>query len=166
MSEVRGCSLLLVILLSIGCTAANDDDIDLVHDACERVVLAPALDTTSHEREAIEIGAELWNESARTRLELGEPRGDAVVPVRFQDAATAFRGFYDDVNGIVFVNRRLEDVGAESITIAHELGHAFGLVHVPRDERPSVMNPGNLVELPTIEDVEALALLWGRCDER
>ena len=50
-----------------------------------------------------------------------------------------------------------------AITIAHEIGHSFGLVHIPTDVRPSLMNPANLTVLPTAADVATLAGLWGRC---
>jgi len=49
-------------------------------------------------------------------------------------------------------------------SVAHELGHAFGLVHVPQSERTSLMNPGNISTPPTVEDQAALAALWGTCE--
>ncbi|HEY5949139.1 MAG TPA: matrixin family metalloprotease, partial [Kofleriaceae bacterium] len=48
------------------------------------------------------------------------------------------------------------------IVVAHELGHAFGLVHV--SDRPSLMNPGNVTTPPNESDRQALAGLWGTCD--
>ena len=62
----------------------------------------------------------------------------------------------------MFINTDL--AGAPlAVTIAHEIGHAFGLVHVPADQRTSVMNPNNLVVEPTAEDVDTLATRWGGC---
>ncbi|HEY0881746.1 MAG TPA: M66 family metalloprotease, partial [Archangium sp.] len=82
------------------------------------------------------------------------------VPMRFRSAAAVFRGIYEPVTGLVSINRGLEG-SDRTITIAHELGHALGLPHVPASERASVMNPGNLTVLPTAEDVAALQQRWG-----
>ena len=60
-----------------------------------------------------------------------------------------------------FVNDDLAG-GPLVVTIAHEIGHAFGLVHV--SDRPSVMNVGNLVVEPNTGDVTALVALWSTCD--
>ena len=54
---------------------------------------------------------------------------------------------------------------AQAVTIAHEIGHAFGLAHVPAGERASVMNPGNLNIEPNADDAATLALRWGACRE-
>lgn len=78
--------------------------------------------------------------------------GGADISVVFASGGPSEFGFYD--NGIVTINRDLDDDRA-AITIAHELGHAFGLVHV--SDRPSVMNPGNLTIAPTAEDRASIA---------
>jgi hypothetical protein len=46
--------------------------------------------------------------------------------------------------------------------IAHEIGHAFGLVHVTG--RASVMNAGNIDVAPNAGDAADLSALWGACD--
>ena len=79
----------------------------------------------------------------------------------FATAAPAIFGFYDG-NGDISINQEL-DADKAAVTIAHELGHAFGLVHVPASVRPSVMNPGNLSVTPTAGDRDALAAIWGTC---
>jgi predicted Zn-dependent protease len=51
------------------------------------------------------------------------------------------------------------------VTIAHELGHTFGLWHVHPSTRRSVMNPGNTTITPTERDVDSVRALWGNsCD--
>ncbi|HVR00521.1 MAG TPA: matrixin family metalloprotease [Polyangia bacterium] len=93
----------------------------------------------------------------------GDPSTDnpsGAVPLHFQAAAPPSHGFFDPARGEIFVN---VDLGARplAVTIAHELGHAFGLVHVT--DRASVMTAGNLDVQPNVGDVAALAKLWGAC---
>jgi predicted Zn-dependent protease len=64
---------------------------------------------------------------------------------------------------VIVVNRNLDTGRALTITIAHEVGHAMGLVHVKKSERPSVMVPGNTDEPPGASDREALVAIWGDC---
>ena len=106
----------------------------------------------------------LWNDRAGTHLMMGaDPQagsGASGLPIHFQNAGPPFHGLYDAPSGQVFINTDL--AGAPlAVTIAHEIGHAFGLVHVPADQRTSVMNPNNLVVEPTAEDVDTLATRWG-----
>ena len=71
---------------------------------------------------------------------------------------------YDDEGAVVYINHDLD--GRETaITVAHELGHAFGLYHVRKEERTSVMNHGNLVHEPNDSDVDALEDVWGACSD-
>lgn len=88
----------------------------------------------------------------------------AVIPIELERAPAAFHGFYDDEAGVIYLNDQLADRRQLAIVLAHELGHAFGLVHVSPAERTSLMNPGNLTTPPTDEDQAALEALWGRCD--
>lgn len=102
----------------------------------------------------------LWRDHGAAAL--GAANG-ASLEVKFELATGAFHGLYDDRSGVIYVNERLTDPTTLSIVLAHELGHAFGLHHVSPDERPSVMNPGNLDIAPTDEDRRTLEALWGVC---
>lgn len=63
---------------------------------------------------------------------------------------------------MIFINDDL-DGQPLAVTVAHELGHAFGLVHVDPSVRASVMNPGNLSTPPTAADAAQVTGLWGAC---
>ncbi len=104
-----------------------------------------------------------WNEVAGTRLTLEDVAGAARLPVEFEEAAPAFFGIYLDEEGRVVINRRLTEPHGRAVTIAHEMGHAFGLVHLEPETDISVMNPANLEVEPTPEDAGRLAEIWGRC---
>jgi Zn-dependent peptidase ImmA (M78 family) len=80
-------------------------------------------------------------------------------------AAPGVFGFYDDVDVKLEISDALSD-DQRAIVIAHELGHAFGLVHVAATERASVMNVANLRIAPTAADQLAVAALWGDCANR
>jgi hypothetical protein len=134
-------------------------------DPCAPVTLVPDATATDVQLQGLAAGAALWNASASTDLvpaTVGGGSGGPTLPVHFQAAAAPFHGLYDPSGGQVFINDDL--TGEElAITIAHEIGHSFGLVHIPTAERASLMNPANLTVLPTAADVSTLAGLWGRC---
>jgi hypothetical protein len=159
--------------LVLGCAEQVDGGpILLTFDPCQPVDVVPDPAATPAQRQAIAGGIALWNDLAATRLRLmggvdgteAPAAGAPVIPLHYQGAAAAFHGFYDDKRGEIFINLGLVDHPRE-ITIAHEIGHAFGLLHVSTDERPSVMNTGNLVIAPTAGDADALAARWGRCTQ-
>ena len=87
------------------------------------------------------------------------------MAVEFVPSAPGVYGLYDDTDLILEISNALTD-DQRAIVIAHELGHAFGLVHVPKEERASVMNVGNLQIVPTDDDRLAVAALWGDCANR
>lgn len=131
-------------------------------DACAPIAVnAPSADDAR--AAGIEQALASWRDHGVGSLTLGAAAGVAAIELRFEAAAPAFHGYYDDELGVIYVNTALADRDQLAVTVAHELGHAFGLWHVSADERTSVMNPGNLRTAPTDDDAAALAELWGAC---
>jgi hypothetical protein len=134
-------------------------------DPCTPVTLVPDATATAVQLQGVGAGAALWNASATSDLmpdSSGAAAAGPLLPIHFQVAGAPFHGLYDAPSGQIYINDDL--TGEElAITIAHEIGHSFGLVHIPPDVRPSLMNPANLTVLPTAADVATLAGLWGRC---
>jgi len=149
--------------LLIGCSGSPaDQHLDIVFDVCAPIaVVAP--DATLEQRAGIERGVDLWRDRGVTTLSLDAAIDAPSVEIQFDDAAANFHGIYEDEIGVIFVNRDLTDLDALGVTVAHELGHAFGLWHVDVAERLSVMNPGNLSITPTDGDQLALTEVWGSC---
>lgn len=147
-----------------GCANNGDDGvIDTTFDACQPLLL-DAQDGSGDEKLSIAAAAQLWNELAGTQLTVDPAVGaDHVVPVFFDDAGANFHGQYDDKEGVIYVNDALDSDHARAVTIAHEVGHAFGLFHVDAKDHVSVMNDGNLVEEPNDFDAANVAALWGSC---
>jgi hypothetical protein len=135
----------------------------LTYDACQPLALLPDPVVTDAQATGIAAGIAFWNDLAGTALQVGSPDPGAAmptVPIHFQGAAAPFHGLYD--GGQIYINDDL--AGApQSVVIAHEVGHAFGLVHIPSSERPSLMNPGNMTIEPTAADIDTLSTLWGHC---
>lgn len=131
-------------------------------DACLPTALVLDGSVTAAQSAGIAAAVALWNDRAGTQLTLAGDQGGPALPVHFQTAAPPFHGFYDAPSGQVFINDDLSGAPL-AITIAHEIGHAFALAHVPTDRRSSVMNPNNLVVEPTNEDIDTLAMRWGVC---
>lgn len=142
----------------VGCGTGSTGP-TLTFDPCDPTAIT-AHDATTDQLASIDLAIGMW----RMRGVAGLARSDATqVAVEFREASDAIYGFYDDTTATVYINTRVVDPDRRAITIAHELGHALGLVHVSLDERVSVMNPGNLTIAPTTEDSAALVQLWGSC---
>lgn len=144
-----------------GCAAPADDVLDRTFDVCAPIAI-DVIGADPAQRASVDDAIALWRARGATGLGAGGA-GAPRIEIRFEPAAPAHYGYYADETGVVYVNARLEDPDARAVTIAHELGHAFGMWHVERDDRPSVMNPGNLAIAPNQADAEALLDLWGAC---
>ncbi len=146
------------VIALCACGAPSSPETDgILYSPCALVLIEPEDGTTGPERESVSTAITLWRDVGLTTLSTSE---GVSVAVRFKKAPSMFHGVYEPSSGVVFINRELN--GAErDITVAHELGHALGLPHVPPEERASVMNPGNLIVLPSPSDQAALQRLWG-----
>jgi hypothetical protein len=155
--------LTLAALGAAGCgpgTAAGGPG-GLSFDPCAPVALVPDAASTPGEQEGVAVAVALWNQAAATRLGVG-PSDAVEVPVHFQTAAAPDHGLYDAARGQIYINDDLSGPPL-AITVAHEIGHAFGLVHVDPAIRASVMNAGNQTTPPTPADAGQLSALWGAC---
>ena len=151
------------VAVAIGCGDAGIADGEAIaFDACAPLTLVPDASLTDAQAAGIDAAIALWNQRAGTRLARSGSQEISGLPIHFQAAAPPFHGLYDAPRGQVFINTDLAGE-ALTITIAHEVGHAFGLSHVSAGQRTSVMNPNNLVVEPTPEDIDTLAMRWGVC---
>jgi len=145
-----------------GCGGGLSSSDWVMFDACAPLAIVPDVGVTDAQSGGIVAGMGLWNDRAGTHLTLAASGDTAGVPLHFQAAAANFHGLYDAPNAQVYINTDLSG-SVLAVTIAHEIGHVFGLSHVPPEQRTSVMNPNNLVVEPTAEDVDTLATRWGVC---
>jgi hypothetical protein len=160
-------SVVFLLLAGAGCAADTDDRVlDITYDPCDARVLTDD-DATDAELQNLGAAFELWNRSGGgfrlQRIDQGGAREPPPLVVHFRSSLGPFHGYYDDEVGEISIHRGLRD-RAEAVTIAHELGHAFGLWHVKPSTRASVMNPGNTTVAPTERDVDSVRALWGTCD--
>jgi len=154
---LRSTSLVFLAVLGACNNSGGDDTINITHDVCDPITVT-STSPTELQAAGIDAALDLWRAHGVRSLARAD---EAPIEIRFEPAAGAFRGVYDDESGVVFVNSNLADPKILSIVIAHELGHAFGLPHVT--EYPSVMTPGNITTTPTDADQRALEALWGIC---
>jgi hypothetical protein len=130
-----------------------------VFDPCAPLVIAAADDSTAAERASLDEAVAMWRAMSGAQVTTDDLPDAPRLVVTFRDAALVFFGIYEP-SGIA-VNRGLTDPSMRAVVLAHELGHAFGLLHV--SDPASVMKPGNLTVPPAARDAEALAALWGVC---
>lgn len=141
----------------------GDTHFDVTFDPCAPVVLVPAADASEAEIEGIRAAIDMWHAVVPVKLQLEDLADARRLPIVFEDAPLLYYGLYEDETGRILINRRLTDDLARAVTIAHELGHAFGLYHVSPEERPSVMNNGNLEIPPTLIDAQQILSLYEDC---
>jgi hypothetical protein len=136
--------------LSCGTSGAGTLPDGVFHTPCGPLTVSLAGEVSAAQRENIISALGAWNSHGFTRLSVegeGEP-----IALKFDRSSPVFHGFYDPQTGEVLINQEVEDPWELQVVVAHELGHAMGLAHVARSERPSVMNSGNLTLAPTPED--------------
>jgi hypothetical protein len=157
--------LFLSLALVGGCASApQDTTLDIVNDVCEPTAVIAPSDASDGELASIDEALAMWSALGFDQLERAAPAdGEQAVSIVFQEAAEMFHGLYDDEHGVVYINSKLTDDHQRAVTVAHELGHSLGLVHVDPGARISVMNPANLVVEPNGGDAEELVALWGAC---
>jgi hypothetical protein len=155
---LAGLRVAVVAFVLAGCGSGPSGPA-LTFDPCQPVVIA-APSVTADQRTGITDAIALWSAAGVTTLSMGDA---PQVTIEYKAGASIEYGFYDDTTATVYVNTEVTDAALRAIVVAHELGHALGLVHVPAATRLSVMNPGNLTVAPTADDVAALAAIWGSC---
>jgi len=157
--------VIFALALVTACASEGDGVIDRMFDPCAPLVLDTS-SATPAQQDGVRDAIALWSARGVTSFADAATADAPVIPVLFEDASPAVHGYYDDETAVIYVNAVLDaDPEARAITIAHELGHAFGLYHVERDDRVSVMNPANLRTPPTEDDQHAVESLWGLCGD-
>src|SRR5882757_6117211 len=125
--------LLLALSHVVGCTDESAGAPGLTFNACAPLDIGLPPGLTAEQLQGVTDAVAMWNQAASTALgstAASEPIAGPMVPLAFQAAAPPFHGLYDNQEGRIFINQDLTDVAPLSITIAHEIGHAFGLPHV------------------------------------
>jgi hypothetical protein len=155
-----------ILILALGGTAAcsANDDIETVYDPCSPLTIAVAPDLGAAETQGIEGAIAAWAQVLPAQIVIGAgPRADDVLPIEFVPGDTFYRGIYWDSLGTISIGRDRLAPEDYALAIAHEMGHAFGLYHVAKSDRASVMNVGNLELAPNDDDAAAVRAHWDTC---
>ncbi|MFP4598193.1 MAG: DUF6782 family putative metallopeptidase [Persicimonas sp.] len=151
-------------LLVAGCgNTEHDSTLDVVYNPCEPLNIEVQGEADADQLASVDEALAMWNQLAPVALNREAADAATTIPVRFESGAPMLHGYYEDETGEVIINRSLSDERARAITVAHELGHAFGLRHVAAKKRSSLMNSGNLDTGLTDADADALLLRWNDC---
>lgn len=154
--------LLLSVVLAAGCTSQPEEP-ETVYDPCSPLTLSLSSSATAAERRGVEEAIAAWDARLPVQMVIGDgEQSSSVLPIHFVDAS-AFRAVYWDGPGYISIARKRLAESEYGLAVAHEMGHAFGLMHVTPDERSSVMNVGNLEIAPTEMDAEELIARWESC---
>lgn len=142
----------------------SNDEVETMFDPCSSLTIAVTSDYPE-DLTAVEDAMAAWARvvPANDVTVTSEPPVAGMLSVRFIPGQRAMRGGYFDAVGVVDISRDMLAPETYPIAVAHELGHAFGLLHVSGSARPSVMNVGNTTIEPTAEDAAAVIALWASC---
>lgn len=149
--------LLLAVLLVpilIGCRAECDGS------------FTASLSLSIEERRALETSAKRWEtfSGRKVRIRYGEDPGKCFVRPADEIKEKAACGLYKGASdGDILIGRNCDLWGLElEAVILHEIGHSFGLEHVPQ-EPPSIMSPmAGALEFTLVDAAECRAA--GACD--
>jgi hypothetical protein len=160
---VKRCYLAAALAVS---ACATNQDVETTFDPCSPLAIAvdsPHADDTAVVTAALAAWGRVLPVQA-TATASAPVSGE--LTVRFLDGEQPVRGVYWDAIGVVEISRDMLEPRAYPVAVAHELGHAFGLVHVDAADRPSVMNVGNTTVEPTPEDAALVIAKWPSCRDK
>lgn len=150
-----------LVASTFGCQQAPQH-FQTIFDPCAPIALSAATGTRPDELAGIGDAIAMWKRVASVELATDAIAGARRLPIQFETGIW-YDGSFDDLLGRITIARQISDPHVRAVVIAHELGHAMSLYHVPASDRRSVMNPGNRTVEPTADDGAALARVWGDC---
>lgn len=151
-----------LVLLSSGCLAG--DNIDTTFDPCSPLTIVARFDTLDDELQSVDAAIASWTQVLPTRISLARDEENSEgLKIAFESGDSFYRAIYFDRRGEILINRGALTLEEMPLAIAHELGHAFGLLHVSAEERLSVMNVGNIDVVPNRDDASSVSAVWDAC---